>query len=572
MEEKHRHRHGGSKVAFFLLIVVGVLTIFSGAPSEKVEGDPGESAIDLAETYHVSLYRVKASIEGIDVRFQVNITYNVTSGMKYGGFKRFTAPKNGFGKISVATIDVREDTGSELDSSYREFSGSDGRTYMEISFFHPGFTGVKTVSMNFLATGWLVEDLAANRLELLNIGTFMVSVLHSDYIIAFPGGFKPDGVTCSEGGTGALYMEAGRWVYLYSMDGTTTDLVFTYTPKSTNFAPLFLLLIALPAVAGTLVVRKAVKEKNAKAGSMAEIHALPEDLSLVELVGLKSAAENPRADKRVLVLQLVKAALVDLFSKQAIDVAGDGFVRNEGGEREAWLSDPFTAGVYQHVCSQTAEDLALLGEAPTASLASMFERAGSSFQKHLESLATSLVGKGLLVDMGGVARACAWTIFLVVSAGIASIVSGLAVGLTGGGYSGVAATVFISCILYSAIVGYRATLFKKYQLSAHGWEIVSSLPDRIQSIQAAVERATSAGSKDGGLPHALRENLPLLLLASIKDGSSSQFTYWLDMVVDSAGMAPSMIAPISLFVTNLGSITEPVLFPAPVSSSDGGLG
>jgi hypothetical protein len=167
MEKKHRHRHGGSKVVFFLLIMLGVLSTFSGTPVNELEGRPGNSSINLAETCHVSLYQVKASIEGINVRFQVNITYDVTSGMKYSGFKRFTAPKNSFGKISVETIEVRDGIGTKLSSSYQEISpfyGSNGRKYMEISFTHPGFSGIKTISMNFLATNWLVEDLKANRL------------------------------------------------------------------------------------------------------------------------------------------------------------------------------------------------------------------------------------------------------------------------------------------------------------------------------------------------------------------------------------------------------------------------
>ena len=98
--------------------------------------------------YYIENYRVYLEINGSDIYAQVNITYNVLSDYKTSGFKRFTAPTYSSGTIDAGSIKVYDDEGLSLKANYNEIEGKD-RDYIEITFEHPGFTGIKTICMNF---------------------------------------------------------------------------------------------------------------------------------------------------------------------------------------------------------------------------------------------------------------------------------------------------------------------------------------------------------------------------------------------------------------------------------------
>ncbi|MFX0080221.1 MAG: hypothetical protein ACFE94_00555 [Candidatus Hodarchaeota archaeon] len=187
--------------------------------------------------YHVQNYVVALDIDELDIQAQINITYNVLSGIKQDGFKRFIIPKHSNGEI--LTIKVYDDEGLNLAWNYREFEGRDGNHYKEISFQHPGFTGIKTVSINFKMKNWIVERQSGTQIQLGNIGTFSISVKRAEYIIIFPVNYELEEIKSSASGI-ELFDELNNRLryYFIQYEPISNDLSFTCSPHITNNPPL----------------------------------------------------------------------------------------------------------------------------------------------------------------------------------------------------------------------------------------------------------------------------------------------------------------------------------------------
>jgi hypothetical protein len=135
-----------------------------------------------AEVYDIASYRacIQLLAMSADADVTLDITYNVTSGPKSGGFKYvgMYSPINAWG-IDETGASIRVDT--KKDAEY------------QVYWSFPAIqSGVKRVIIHFRLQDVLVGDGSSNTLNSKWIGIFKVPVRHAVYEIDFPPGFLPE--------------------------------------------------------------------------------------------------------------------------------------------------------------------------------------------------------------------------------------------------------------------------------------------------------------------------------------------------------------------------------------------
>ena len=141
-------------IALTEIVILSSLSINSRAFETETRPKPSANA-----EYHVSNYLVILRIDETDIYAKINITYDVTSGTKSSGFKRFETPDFSNAEIDKNSVSVYNDEGDRLSSDFREFDGRDGHHYTEIKFYHSRFSGRKTFTLYFKMVNWMVEYL-----------------------------------------------------------------------------------------------------------------------------------------------------------------------------------------------------------------------------------------------------------------------------------------------------------------------------------------------------------------------------------------------------------------------------
>jgi len=209
---------------------------------EKMLLDDENSPKSQSLTYIISNYIVSLEIEGLDINAQINITYDVSSGYKYNGFKRFICPEIfpliTLAYISESSINVHDDENNNLIYEYREFKGDDGNNYKEIKFYHAGFTGIKTFSMNFIMKNWIIEHFGFSEIHLFNFGTFSIPVERAEYILIFPENHVVSSVFSGAGGVEKTENIGNNYVYtLIQTSDITNDISIKTQPNITNTPP-----------------------------------------------------------------------------------------------------------------------------------------------------------------------------------------------------------------------------------------------------------------------------------------------------------------------------------------------
>ena len=100
-------------IAIFLIPAFSLNAEYSETKSSK------EFDIRSSATYQISNYLVVLEIENLNIQAEINITYDVSSGIKTGGFKRFREPAYILaGGIAENTIKVYDGDGSLLNWEY----------------------------------------------------------------------------------------------------------------------------------------------------------------------------------------------------------------------------------------------------------------------------------------------------------------------------------------------------------------------------------------------------------------------------------------------------------------------
>ncbi len=561
MTMTRKERRGLLKLVLLFSLSCIVILTYAIQPSSEPSTRGGEERFKTSiqpaslSAYHIEHYKVEARIDGADVWFLVNITYHVTSGTKDDGYKRFTTPKNSNAKIETYPIIVG---GWGLTGAYhRQFSGDDGRYYTEISFTCNGFSGIRMFSMSFKGTNWLVEDLAETRLELLNFGTFSVGVIESEYSVIFPEGFKPDHIAHGGNSASNLLQQGGRWVYNYTMAGTTPDMVFTYTPKMTNYAPSFLMLMAIPGLIATCFVCIIAVGKIWRRSSLDKLPKVG-DLSFVQTVALKALGSRLRPSTDGIICRMARASFIDLFASGLVDIAGFDINRTQKKPSETGTLDPFTMSILRQV------------EASPGPLNEIITGMGPELHIEAKKLARSLQVKGLVCNLAGVMKLCAWLFVSILILGIATFIKGSTCGVVGDTYLAVAGTLFGSSAAFVFLSNYAITRFKQHHLTRGGKRFLTTGQWSEKSAQDEVERLFANGETDASLSAALLEHLPNLLLDSIVAGSIVTFTMWTERVIASEHAAPPLLAPVAWFVTRIDAMDENKL--KPVTNAGGGGG
>ncbi|MBN1800763.1 MAG: hypothetical protein JW891_04610 [Candidatus Lokiarchaeota archaeon] len=256
---------------FFLLLIPLLAPSLVAAQIITQEHDiiEEEEAIRLADSvYTISNYEVYLEIYDLDVLARVSITYNVTSGTKYEGYKRFRPPGyfplGNAPSIQESSIRVYDDTGSQLNWDYSEFEGRDNKYYIEIKFYHTEFTGVKTITMSFLMKNWIIETFSCSQLFLNNFGKFSIPVSRAEYTINFPASYDAGTVRTSAPGQTSFEQEGDYWVYtLVQTDSISSSLAFDITPNLTKTVPwvsIYIILLVLIGVSfiGIVVIVKVI--------------------------------------------------------------------------------------------------------------------------------------------------------------------------------------------------------------------------------------------------------------------------------------------------------------------------
>ncbi len=219
-----------------LAILCVPIFIASTLPTQKGEEKETDiKVMDDTQNYHIDNYLVILEIDEQDIQAQINLTYHVLSGTKDDGFKRFEIPAFSSGEIVEDSIEVYDENGSSLIASYSEFTGDDGNDYKEISFDINSFSGVQIVSMNFEMKNWIVETFGASRIELNNIGTFLVEVKRAEYQVIFPKNYKLEKTECKNPGTDSIDEKSDHFVYTLIQDSPISgDIIITCSPNITN--------------------------------------------------------------------------------------------------------------------------------------------------------------------------------------------------------------------------------------------------------------------------------------------------------------------------------------------------
>ena len=240
------------KTKFFLIVLISVsfsLSFF--IPLNKSEYTSLSSESDILDPdsiktqaliYTVSNYVVTLEINGLDIQAQINITYDVTYGTKYSGFKRFLCPEIfpliSLAYISESSIEIYDENDVKLNYDYREFQGKDWKHYKEIKFYHAGFTGTKTFSMNFLMKNWIIEHFGSSDIHLPNIGTFSIPVERAEYILIFPENHVITSVYSGAGGSEDTEKIENQYVYtLIQNNDISNDVSIKTLPNITNTIP-----------------------------------------------------------------------------------------------------------------------------------------------------------------------------------------------------------------------------------------------------------------------------------------------------------------------------------------------
>jgi len=187
--------------------------------------------------YYIENYLVYLDVKGSNIDVQINITYNVLSGIKTDGFKRFVKPGFYGGYIEENSIKIYDDDNLILMKSYRVFTRDD-HEYMEISFKHPGFRGLKTISINFTLMDWIIENIGQTHIELTNIGKLEVNVVKAKYIILFPEDYTPETIKYSESGFYKQTVSNGRHKFVFMQnDPISSDITIICIPNLTDAFP-----------------------------------------------------------------------------------------------------------------------------------------------------------------------------------------------------------------------------------------------------------------------------------------------------------------------------------------------
>nr|MDO8111674.1 hypothetical protein [Candidatus Sigynarchaeota archaeon] len=384
---------------FFCLLFIMFAASAVGSGSTRLIGDSGvggsgswavdESSVDPALTYHVARYAVRAALSGNDLIMQVNITYNVTDGLKSDGYKRFMNPPGTLGYIDEGSIVVRDQGGDVLYHEYSSFSGYDGRQYKEIYFQCPEFSGVRTISMNFIGRGWITEDAMKNTVPLYNIRTFSVSVDSEEYSIVFPDSFVPASVVASVAGTGDTSMVDGHCVYTFTPGwGASVDLEFSYTPKTTYNLVWYMLILPVPVIIVTASMVRATKARNKKTAKLHEQYKLDHKKEGVDIASFSpvelTLIKDHSGSKWDITARLVKAALVELHVNGHIVVRDTGIHTTDKAILPSM--DPFTVAVANSfsATSQDPKDVLL--------------KSGPGLANKLQDVAARLATRGFVND------------------------------------------------------------------------------------------------------------------------------------------------------------------------------
>jgi hypothetical protein len=197
------------------------------------------SAPQVVPTYEVANYTACFEINKCSLYARLDITYNVISGNKTDGFKRFLAPVETSGYIVQKSIEVF-DGNTTIAHSYRTFQGDDDNLYEEIAFTHPGFTGLRTITMTFIMGSWLWEESNTTTCELRNIGTFSIPVRYAEYQLIFPQNYSPTNFRVSCAGkleTNRTTADNRTSCHFTPADPSTKDITFWHSPTTPGGCP-----------------------------------------------------------------------------------------------------------------------------------------------------------------------------------------------------------------------------------------------------------------------------------------------------------------------------------------------
>lgn len=541
--------------AFWLMCILGCINAPFLRPAFQegneytsygnLEKDCNPSDVSTDLVYQVDYYLVIAEIVGNDIKFQIDIKYQVWFGIKTSGFKRFLPPSGSLSWIDTSSIQVIDEDGTNLDWNYREFSGQDGNNYREISFTHPGFSGVRTISMYFIGRCWLKEGFEDNSIELLNFGTFGINVLTAEYRIVFPEGFTPLDISCPHPGTGSLEeVGSNRFMYKHVQSSyITNNMEISYTPKSSTFLPLMLICLAIPSILVSIAIARSKKGKD---------HGPPItgvfDLSPVEISYLKCW----RGNKKSITVELVQVAMMELSSKGYIEDHCGMYYKVHGNTPEGL--DAFTREVLNSFPAFEEKE----------SLDSIVKSNARTWLLQTRLPRNELKEKGILKRARGL-KGAPWLAMLL---GICIMLLASFLGVNSWHYIVMGVLSIMIMFLVTVVQIHHMTGFSHYTLSPKGRRVSKDLNTWLEDFKKSFERKTIEGWKHDEMLGSIKDNIIYLHLVPSISYPSRALDAWIAGLVANAG---GQVLEIS-YMTRLKQkfrFTSDELFPPPPSAGGG---
>nr|MDO8109075.1 hypothetical protein [Candidatus Sigynarchaeota archaeon] len=523
----------------------------------------GDISVNQLE-YYVTKYLVRVEILGNNLQFQVNITYNVTSGIKTDGFKRFLAPAGGFGVIDVTSVAVY-DGNTRLTSSFRFFTGYGGQNYQEVSFTHPGFTGVRTISINFLAMNWLVETFMDNKVSLPNIRTFSVPVEDDEYQILFPSWFPSASVQASVFGTSNVSYIGGRMLYTFDPDyvSTSGDMEFAYTPKSTNGIVIILCSLAAVVMLVAWGMVKQVKKVNRDADALFKKFLgdkIPATLRLDDFDPVEIAfMRSPSGFSLRILPGLLQASIMDLYSRGIVKINRTNIYAPPGpfsGELHE-----FTHDVYNRIPS-----------APF-SIESIFKEKGNSFKDTFDLILMSLARKGIMKRCKDFNKTGGAATMLIVVTSIALGIVSLGLGILDPTYARALAWGCIGAFSLALVLIRIGSKFRNYYFTPTGLSIQSIIQQGKMAEHYKDDfKAALVNTKDSSeIQDIVKSRLQFLMLSD-PTLDSWRLNQWLSSVGLEGIGDMSFIEKAGALRSGLTPLDAKLLAPPPPPPGSGGGG
>ena len=303
---------------FIFLVIIGTLKndLYSNQDSNSVE----ELDLNKKASTRVTNYVITMQVSGKDLITQINITYLVSSGTKYNGFKRFIYPYFTFAFIDENTINIYDDSGTTMNWAYFISSTEFPDQYYELRYYMSGFSGTKTISLNFIMRNWIIESWLFSRIELRNFGKFGIPIDRLECNLIFPESFNPHLVVLEESKDSELLQKVGN-KYVYTITQTdarvSDDLILTFMPKNTFILPILLAILLIPLI--VIVFQTRLYKKR-----YLEDDTPPKYTKILKYTAAEIAyITHEDYDKRSRMAKLIQATLIDLYVKGKINFTKD---------------------------------------------------------------------------------------------------------------------------------------------------------------------------------------------------------------------------------------------------------